>query len=187
MMIGDGVVPSNEGRGYVLRRFCGGPCVMPGSSRPKDLITPHLVEATIDTLGDGLSGTGRQRGHDLVRGGAGRGAVPSDPRVGSSTARRRTRRDGAALPGSVAFRLHDTFGFPIELTTEIANERGVEIDRAGFDEEMEASAARARKAWRGGDAAVAGQLYGRVIDETGPTSSPDTRPRRDRSDPGDHA
>ena len=54
--------------------------------------------------------------------------------------------DGAPLPGSVAFQLHDTYGFPVELTEEILRERGVELDRAGFDEAMTDQQERARAA-----------------------------------------
>ena len=188
MLIGDGVVPSNEGRGYVLRRLIRRAVRHAWQLKGTDLITPHLVEATIDTLGAGPSGTWPPR------------RTWSCPWWSAKKARfRRTLESGHqlldtelegkdTLSGSVAFKLHDTFGFPIELTTEIANERGVEVDRAGFDEEMESQRSRARKAWRGGDAAVAGQLYGRVIDETGPTDVHRIRDReRNRPDPGDHA
>ncbi|MDP3984297.1 MAG: alanine--tRNA ligase-related protein, partial [Acidimicrobiia bacterium] len=73
------------------------------------------------------------------------------------------------LPGHVAFRLHDTYGFPIELTREIASERGIEVDEPGFEEEMAAQRARARKAWKGGDQAAAADLYREIVDAAGPT------------------
>ncbi|HKY16106.1 MAG TPA: alanine--tRNA ligase-related protein, partial [Microthrixaceae bacterium] len=76
---------------------------------------------------------------------------------------------GEALPGSVAFRLHDTFGFPLELTEEVAAERGVEIDRAGFDVEMTEQRRRARDARKevGADASAAD--FSALLDEFGPT------------------
>jgi alanyl-tRNA synthetase len=74
------------------------------------------------------------------------------------------------LSGSTAFRLHDTYGFPIELVTEIADERGVEIDRAGFDAEMDLQRQRARRAWKGGDEAAGADYYRTILDETGLTT-----------------
>ncbi|MGH8928395.1 MAG: alanine--tRNA ligase, partial [Acidimicrobiia bacterium] len=173
MLIADGVVPSNEGRGYVLRRILrravrhAWQLANEGSDR-KELITPHLVDAVVATLGNAYPELVSKR--DLVL------AV-----VEREESRfRRTLESGhqlldaelagrSSLSGAVAFKLHDTFGFPIELTAEIAAERGVEVDRHGFDQEMETQRVRARKAWRGGDAAAAGQVYSRVLDETGPT------------------
>jgi alanyl-tRNA synthetase len=75
----------------------------------------------------------------------------------------------AIIPGPIAFKLHDTYGFPIELTTEIAAERGLEVDRASFDQEMAAQKSRARRAWKGGDLAAAADVYRDVLDEAGPT------------------
>ncbi|HVT76804.1 MAG TPA: alanine--tRNA ligase-related protein, partial [Acidimicrobiales bacterium] len=93
---------------------------------------------------------------------------------------RRTLRDGSAVleqevatgrvSGAVAFQLHDTFGFPIEITTEVAEERGVELDRAGFDERMaeqrrRAKASRKIVAADGRDTAT----YREILDQHGPT------------------
>jgi len=168
MLIGDGVVPSNEGRGYVLRRLIRRAVRHAWQLKGKDLITPHLVEATVDTLGGAYPELTTKR--DMVLSVVEREEVRFRRTLESGHQLLDTELEGrATLPGAVAFKLHDTFGFPIELTTEIASERGVEVDLAGFGEEMENQRTRARKAWRGGDAAVAGQLYGRVMDETGPT------------------
>ncbi|MGQ0847780.1 MAG: alanine--tRNA ligase [Actinomycetota bacterium] len=171
MLIGDGVVPSNEGRGYVLRRILRRAVRHAWQLDHHDrarLITPALVESVVANLGDSYP--------DLVdRAGLIMSIVERE-----ESAFRRTLASGhqlldvelegkSSLAGSVAFRLHDTYGFPIELTTEIATERGVEVDRHGFDEEMAAQRDRARKAWRGGDTIAAGQLYTRVLDEVGLT------------------
>ena len=159
---------------------CGGPCVMPGSSRAKDLITPHLVESTIDTsLGEAYPELVDQERHGVdPLGGGEEEAVPSHPRLGPSVAGRGDRARGREpLSGSVAFKLHDTFGFPIELTTEIANERGVEVDRSGFDEEMESQRKRARNAWKGGDEAGRGALPQRSSTRPGRPCSSDMKSR----------
>ncbi|HEX6220551.1 MAG TPA: alanine--tRNA ligase-related protein, partial [Acidimicrobiia bacterium] len=68
-----------------------------------------------------------------------------------------------------AFKLHDTYGFPIDLTKEIAAERGVHIDLDGFDAEMEAQRSRARAAWRGGESTEAAEVYREVLDTHGLT------------------
>jgi alanyl-tRNA synthetase len=168
LLIGDGVVPSNEGRGYVLRRLIRRAVRHAWQLKGRDLITPHLIEATIETLGAPYPELAAKR--DMIMSVVEREEGRFRRTLESGHQLLDIELEGKdKLPGSVAFRLHDTFGFPIELTTEIANERGVEIDRAGFDEEMASQRTRARKAWRGGDAAVAGQLYGPVMDETGPT------------------
>ena len=168
MLIADGVVPSNEGRGYVLRRLIRRTVRHAWQLQERDSITPYLIEATIQTLAQAHPDLATKK--DMVMAVAEREEVRFRRTLESGHQLLDTELAGqSTLSGSVAFKLHDTFGFPIELTTEIANERGVDVDRAGFDEEMEVQRTRARKAWRGGDAAVAGQLYGRVVDETGPT------------------
>ena len=170
-LIGDGVVPSNDGRGYVLRRVLRRAVRHGWQLGAKDLVTPRLVESTLASLGDSYP--------DLL--------AKADL-INSVVAReeerfRRTLRSGSelledelsqlapgtALPGSTAFRLHDTFGFPIELTTEIAAERGVEVDQPAFEAEMGAQRKRARSAWKGGDEVASGEFYRTVLDETGPT------------------
>jgi alanyl-tRNA synthetase len=77
--------------------------------------------------------------------------------------------DSTTLTGATAFKLHDTYGFPIELTREIAAERGVEVDTAGFEAEMGEQRKRARAAWKGGDQAAAVDVYRSLIEVTGLT------------------
>ena len=85
--------------------------------------------------------------------------------------------ESGSLPGEVAFRLHDTHGFPIELTEELATEAGVTVDRAGFDEHMAEQRARARQAART-PAAADEDAYRALLEDEGPTvfvgRSPDT-------------
>ncbi|HLH47517.1 MAG TPA: alanine--tRNA ligase-related protein, partial [Acidimicrobiales bacterium] len=75
---------------------------------------------------------------------------------------------GGTIPGAVAFRLHDTHGFPIELTEELARESGVQVDRAGFDEAMEEQRQRARRAARAPGAAGE-DAYRQILEREGPT------------------
>jgi alanyl-tRNA synthetase len=168
MLIGDGVVPSNEGRGYVLRRVLRRAVRHAWQLGGTGLITPVLAESVVANLGDAYPDLISR--YDLIRSVVEREESRFRRTLESGHQLLDTELAGkTSLPGGVAFKLHDTFGFPIELTTEIATERGVEVDRAGFEREMEAQRARARKAWRGGDAAAAAQIYGKVLDETGPT------------------
>ncbi|HSL24912.1 MAG TPA: alanine--tRNA ligase [Acidimicrobiia bacterium] len=168
MLIADGVVPSNEGRGYVLRRILRRAVRHAWQLGGTGLITPVLAESVVANLGDAYPELISK--YDLIRSIVEREESRFRRTLESGHQLLDTELAGkTSLPGGVAFKLHDTFGFPIELTTEIATERGVEVDRAGFEAEMEAQRARARKAWRGGDAAAAAQLYGRVLDDTGPT------------------
>ena len=73
------------------------------------------------------------------------------------------------LSGDVAFRLHDTFGFPIELTSEILAERGLTVDTEAFDALMEEQKSRARAAWKGADASDTAGEYRELLDDVGPT------------------
>ncbi|MFP3916001.1 MAG: alanine--tRNA ligase-related protein, partial [Actinomycetota bacterium] len=77
--------------------------------------------------------------------------------------------EGDVLGGEIAFKLHDTYGFPIELTSEMARERNVEVDREGFEAEMAAQRERARAAWKGGDDAAVAEVYRDLADDLGLT------------------
>lgn len=172
-LIADGVVPSNDGRGYVLRRVLRR-AVRHGwqLGAKRDLITPVLVEATVGALGEALPELVEKRAmvlsvvereEDRFRRTLSSGMALLDEEL--------SRLDNEqTLSGVTAFKLHDTYGFPIELTTEIAAERGVEVFQPGFDEEMEKQRRRARKAWKGGDEAASADFYRAVLDEIGPTS-----------------
>ena len=169
-LVADGVMPSNDGRGYVLRRVIRRAVLRAhqlGAERP---VTPALVEAVRGVLGGAYP--------DLVR-----GADRITEIVGREEARfRQTLRAGSTLleevlgsgagrvGGDVAFLLHDTHGFPVELTQEIAAERGVEVDMAGFEAEMAEQRARARRAGKeqiGVEAAD--ERYRQLLEEHGPT------------------
>jgi len=169
-LIADGVVPSNDGRGYVLRRVLRRAVRHAWQYGGEGLVLPHLVDATVEAMGDWYPDLIERRdfigqvvtreeerfrrtlesGHQLLDVELGRGAEN-------------------ALSGATVFKLHDTYGFPIELTKEIAAERGVELDTAGFEAEMAEQRSRARAAWKGGDEAAAQDVYRSVLDVTGPT------------------
>jgi alanyl-tRNA synthetase len=151
MLVTDGVLPSNEGRGYVLRRLIRRAVLSArrlGTERP---VTADLAEAAAAVMGQAYP----QVVHDLslVQSVLEREEAGFDRtlRTGLTLlegALDESGRGSGRLSGDVAFRLHDTHGFPIELTEELAREAGVAVDRAGFDAQMAAQRERARRAAR---------------------------------------
>ncbi|HWC10758.1 MAG TPA: alanine--tRNA ligase [Acidimicrobiales bacterium] len=153
-LVSDGVFPSNEDRGYVLRRIIRRAVRHAFTLGVERLVTPDLVDATVKVMAAAYPDLERNR--DFVTGVVTREEerFRQTLRSGSAILDEELARAGAGgrLAGGVAFRLHDTFGFPLELTLELAGERSVEVDVAGFDEEMEAQRRRAREAAAGGSA-----------------------------------
>ena len=169
-LIGDGVIPSNDGRGYVLRRLLRRVVRHAWLYGGAGLILPGLVQATIDVMGDWYVEL-RQKA-DLILEVVTREEEKFRRTLASGHQLLDTELEGEdkKLSGSAAFKLHDTYGFPIELTQEIAAERGVEVDTATFETEMQAQRERARAAWKGGDdAALAESIYRAILDEVGLT------------------
>jgi alanyl-tRNA synthetase len=168
-LIGDGVIPSNDGRGYVLRRLLRRAVRHAWQYGGEGLVFPSLVEATIEAMGDWYPELIDRRGFiDQV-------VTREEERFrrtlesGHQLLDVELEREERTLSGATVFKLHDTFGFPVELTREIAAERGVEVDTAGFEAEMAEQRRRARAAWKGGDEAAAQEVYRSVIDVTGLT------------------
>jgi alanyl-tRNA synthetase len=161
-LIADGIQPSNEGRGYVLRRMLRRVvsharrmgiqhAVMPplvartverfGHAHPELVENRSYIEQVVTSEEERFAGTLRQ-GLTLFE------QARPQPLVQSN--RRGSRvSGGAVLSGEDVFKLHDTFGFPIELTKEIAADRGVAIDEARFDELMAEQRERSRSAAKG--------------------------------------
>ena len=145
-LIGEGVAPSNEGAGYVLRR------IMRRAVRHLRLMgirEPVLAEtcgAVIDQMGGAYPHLAEGREAILA-------AVDAEERKFARTLEAGSERlaalvaaagSGGTISGDDAFRLHDTFGFPIDLTVEIASESGVGVDRGGFDKAMAEQRERSR-------------------------------------------
>jgi alanyl-tRNA synthetase len=145
MLVSDGVFPSNEGRGYVLRRIIRRAVRYAFLLGTEQLVMPRLVETAIDVMGTAYPDVVKNR--DFIVGVLTReeerfrhtlktGLGILDDELSS----------GEALSGSTAFLLHDTYGFPLELTQEIAGERDVDVDLGGFASEMTAQRERAKAA-----------------------------------------
>jgi alanyl-tRNA synthetase len=170
-LIADGVIPSNDGRGYVLRRLVRRAVRHAWRLGSRDQITPRLVDATTEAMGGWYPelATRQDFVKEVVSREEHRFRRTLESGMELLEAELASLGPGEVLPGEVAFKLHDTYGFPVELTSEIAEERGVGVDRSGFEAEMERQRERARKAWRGGEEAAAAEVYRRLLDRVGPT------------------
>jgi len=148
MLVADGVLPSNEGRGYVLRRIIRRAVLAARRAGSETKLAQALVDATIEKMGSAYPVLVKDR--DLIieileREEAG---FARTLRTGMSLldqASEEVRTAGLTIfPGDVAFRLHDTHGFPIELTAEIVGEAGQSVERDAFDAAMSEQRQRAR-------------------------------------------
>jgi alanyl-tRNA synthetase len=146
-LIVDGVMPGNEGRGYVLRRIIRRAIRHGYQLGRHEPFFYRLVDALDREMGDAYPELRRAR--ELVA----RVLRVEEERF-AETIEQGMRildeaiasLDGRVIPGDLVFRLYDTYGFPADLTADIARERELEIDRAGFEREMSAQRARARAA-----------------------------------------
>ncbi len=187
-LVGDGVLPSNEGRGYVLRRILrravrhgrllGRTEPFLGETAKVVIETmagayPHLAERRAEILGV-IEREERQFNRTLE---AGTGLL-EEALIPLTSAERVVGRlaeslppDAPVLPGDVAFRLHDTYGFPIDLTVELAAEYGVRTDLAGFEDSLGEQRTRSRAGTKADLAKTAelASLYNALLTRTGAT------------------
>lgn len=147
MLIGDGVRPSNEGRGYVLRRLMRRAVRSMRLLGVQEAVMPHLLPASMNVMKDSypeletnwdvISDVAYAE-EDAFRRTLDAGTVILDTAVSNA------KKSGADLSGDDAFQLHDTYGFPLSLTLEIASEAGVKVDEQRFTELMNEQKQRAR-------------------------------------------
>jgi alanyl-tRNA synthetase len=168
MLVADGVLPANEGRGYVLRRIVRRAVMAARRLGVEKPIGATLVLAATEVLGEAWPLLVSQ--HDLIVNTVAREEAGFDRtlKAGLGRLEEAFATGATVLPGDVAFTLHDTHGFPVELTEELARDAGVEVDRAGFDAAMREQRERARaaaKSSRAGDEAA----YRSLLDAEGPT------------------
>ena len=172
-LVNDGVVPSNEDRGYVLRRIIRRAvrfAYLLGVERPRRC--PRSSRACIDVMGDAYPDLAANR--DCVAGiiereeGGFRSTLT--PRRHPPRGRRFAERRHARCRGDVAFKLHDTYGFPLEVTQEMAAERGVGVDLAGFEPAHGTSSAPGpRQAGKKGDVDANRTSFQEILDDHGAT------------------
>jgi alanyl-tRNA synthetase len=171
-LVADGVVPSNEDRGYVLRRIIRRAVrygYLLGVERD---VTPPLVAAVVDAMGhaypmltssaDAITGT-IEREEDRFRSTLKRGSTMLEDKISELA-------PGQALPGEVAFDLYETYGFPLEVTEEIAAERDIEVDDAGYRAALERAQQISKAGAKAGTDAYANLgSFQEVLDAHGPT------------------
>ncbi|HVN86947.1 MAG TPA: alanine--tRNA ligase [Candidatus Binatia bacterium] len=153
-MIADGVVPGNEGRGYVLRRILRRAA---RHARQLGFTEPylwHMAKAVAEAMGQAYPEIVERHSYieDVIHTEEERFAETLDKGMtllDAERARLRTQR-ATVLPGDVAFRLYDTYGFPLDMTEDILREEAVTIDRAGFDRAMDEQRQRGRDARKAG-------------------------------------
>ncbi len=172
MLVNDGVFPSNEARGYVLRRIIRRAVRYAYLLGTENLVMPRLVDVAIDVMGNAYPDVAKNREfvvnvigkeEERFRHTLKNGLSILDGELDGGTA------SVDALSGSTAFLLHDTYGFPLELTQEIAGERGVAVDQVGFDREMTAQRERAKAAHKGAADASTLDVYRDVMEQFGTT------------------
>ena len=169
-LVSDGVFPSNEGRGYVLRRLIRRAVRHAYLLGVEKLVTPDLVGTAIEAMGDAYPDLARNadfvtnivvREEERFRQTLKTGLTILDTELGRLG-------DDTVLPGAVAFVLHDTHGFPLEVTREIVAERGVDVDEAGFATAMAEPRRQAKEA-RKAEGVVGTEQYQEVLEQFGAT------------------
>ena len=145
-LIADGVLPSNEGRGYVLRRIIRRAVrhgYKLGQSKP---FFHKLVADLVKEMGDAYPELKEKQAQieEALKNEESRFAQTLE--TGMALLENALAKGGKKLDGEIIFKLYDTYGFPYDLTADICRERNIELDEAGFEREMEAQRARARAA-----------------------------------------
>jgi alanyl-tRNA synthetase len=158
-LIGDGILPSNEGRGYVLRRI-----MRRAVRHGKKLgiqepflfrLTDQVIEGMRDAYPELLSA--REMIRKVIANEEDRFSetLNTGLRLWGEEIGKLRSRGSREIPGELIFKLYDTYGFPLDLTEEIARDEGFSLDRAGFEAAMETQRERARESWKGsGDEAL---------------------------------
>ncbi len=170
-LIADGVMPSNEGRGYVLRRIMRRAMRHAHMLGAVDPVMHRLVPALVRQMGGAYPELSRAQAlieetlrleETKFKQTLDRGLKLLDDELG------RLGED-AALPGAAAFKLYDTYGFPLDLTQDALREKGREVDVQGFDAAMAEQKAKARAAWSGTGAAADSKIWFEIAEEHGAT------------------
>ncbi|VVN43084.1 Alanine--tRNA ligase [Pseudomonas fluorescens] len=146
-LIADGVLPSNEGRGYVLRRIIRRACRHGNKLGATGSFFYKIVAALVAEMGEAFPELKQQQA-TIER------VLKAEEEQFSKTLEHGLKileqdlleLKGTVVPGDVVFKLYDTYGFPMDLTADIARERSLTVDEVGFEREMEAQRVRARSA-----------------------------------------
>lgn len=170
-LIADGVLPSNEGRGYVLRRIMRRAMRHAHMIGARDPVMWTLVPTLVGQMGGAYPELGRAQAliSETLKLEETRFKTTLDrglKLLDEETARLPERGD---LPGEVAFKLYDTYGFPLDLTQDVLRGQGRTVDQPGFDAAMERQRAEARKSWAGSGEAATESVWFEIRDSVGAT------------------
>ncbi len=170
-LIADGVLPSADGRGYVLRRIMRRAMRHGALLCATDPLMYRLVPTLVGEMGQAYPELGRAQAmieetlrseETRFRKTLDRGLHLLDEELGNLP-------DGAAFPGAAAFKLYDTFGFPLDLTQDALRERGRSVDEAGFDAAMAEQKAKSRASWAGSGEVADAAIWYDLADQHGAT------------------
>ncbi|QQG35946.1 MAG: alanine--tRNA ligase [Micavibrio aeruginosavorus] len=170
-LLADGVMPSNEGRGYVLRRIMRRGMRHAHLLGAQDPLMHRLFPTLMSMMGEAYP--------ELIRA----QALITETLKNEETRFKKTLdrglkmldeetaklSSGKKLSGDVAFKLYDTYGFPVDLTADALKSKGLEVDMAGFEKAMETQKETARKSWAGSGDTGTSKIWFELFDKLGPT------------------
>ncbi|TFL17061.1 alanine--tRNA ligase [Jannaschia formosa] len=170
-LIADGVMPSNEGRGYVLRRIMRRAMRHAHQTGASDPVMHRLVPALVHQMGGHYGELRRAQPliEETLRGEEERFRTTLDRGLRLLEDEVGRLPEGGTLPGEAAFKLYDTYGFPLDLTQDALREKGLKVDTAGFDAAMAEQKARARAAWSGSGEQADAAIWLDLADQHGAT------------------
>ncbi|WP_134678946.1 alanine--tRNA ligase [Paracoccus ravus] len=170
-LIADGVMPSNEGRGYVLRRIMRRAMRHAHILGAKDPVMFKLVPALVREMGAAYPELGRAQAliEETLKLEETRFKQTLDRGLRLLDDELSRLPEGANLPGEAAFKLYDTYGFPLDLTQDALREKGRAVDTEGFDTAMAEQKAKARAAWAGSGETKDAAIWFDLAEEHGAT------------------
>ncbi|WP_112873684.1 alanine--tRNA ligase [Paracoccus endophyticus] len=170
-LIADGVMPSNEGRGYVLRRIMRRAMRHAHMLGAQDPVMHRLVAALVRQMGTAYPELTRGQAmiEETLRGEETRFKQTLDRGLRLLADEVARLPEGADLPGETAFKLYDTYGFPLDLTQDALREQGRGVEVAGFDAAMAEQKAKARAAWSGSGESKDAAIWFELADRHGAT------------------
>jgi len=165
-LIGDGIVPSNEGRGYVLRRLIRRAFRQGNLLGLEEPFLYELVGGVVDIMKDAypelLASANYISKVCLSEESRFSRTLSSGLRTFNQYVRETMEADSRTLTGKKLFKLYDTFGFPLDLSRELAEERNLSVDEKGFRRELEKQRSRARRSWKGGEKQKEKRVYEKI-------------------------
>ena len=170
-LMADGVMPSNEGRGYVLRRIMRRAMRHAHILGARDPVMHRLVPTLVREMGDHFPELARARAliTETLKLEESRFKATLDRGLKLLAEEEAQVPAGGALDGAVAFKLYDTYGFPLDLTQDVLRGKGKTVDQTGFDTAMAKQREDARRSWAGSGEAATERLWFDLRDAVGPT------------------